>query len=241
MADVVHSIPLNEVGETRRFGRLPSVDERDRRYRAAAPRTDVTRKMHFDPPPILDQGNTSQCVIYGGDTLMTAAPVRNMSFGTAARRLQVYKEVQRLDEWEGENYEGTSVRAMMKWFQEHGQITSYGWANEAEAVMRHILGFAPMLVGFDWTENMDQPDRKGYIWPTGRTVGGHAFVLIGADRNRKNPDGTKGAFRMVNSWGYDWGQKGRAWLTIDTVQKLLDGLDSWPGEAATAAEVKVAA
>jgi hypothetical protein len=235
-------VPDPSLYETqRRFGRLPSVDERDRRYRAATPRTDVVRKMHYDPPPILDQGSTSQCVIYSGDTLLSAAPVRNASFGTSTRRTQIYKEVQKLDEWEGENYEGTSVRAMMKWFQAKGLVKAYGWATEAEAVMRHVLAVAPMQVGLDWTTDMDRPDAKGYIWPKGKVVGGHAFVLIGADRARRNPDGTIGAFRMVNSWGSSWGQSGRAWLTMGSLQKLLDGLEGWPGEAATATEVKIAA
>jgi hypothetical protein len=219
-----------------RHGRLPAVDERDKGYRARTKPTDLRRKM-WTASPILNQGNTSQCVIYSGDGWLGASPIRNKGFGTAERRHVVYKEVQRLDEWPGENYEGTSVRAILKWMQQQGYVTNYGWADTVDQMANHILNYSPMMIGIDWTEEMDFPDKYGYIWTRGRVIGGHALYVPGVDLDRKNPDNTRGAFRKCNSWGRGWAQNGRCWITFGEMGKLLKGLEGWPGEAATATEV----
>lgn len=77
-------------------------------------------------------------------------------------------------------------------------------------------------------------DKTGYIAPTGPDEGGHAWLIIGANRNRGNPDRTKGAIRMINSWGDSWGsQRGRAWITFRDLDKLIQD----DGEACVASEV----
>ncbi len=45
--------------------------------------------------------------------------------------------------------------------------------------------------------------------PKDTLMGGHAMVLVGYDDERK-------AFRLQNSWGKDWADQGRAWLSYDT-------------------------
>jgi hypothetical protein len=86
---------------------------------------------------------------------------------------------------------------------------------------------------------MFDPDGAGYIWPKGAVVGGHAYMLAAINRNRENPDGTRGAVRVLNSWG-QWGQAGRAWMSFGSLERLMRGLVGWPGEAATANEIKPA-
>jgi C1A family cysteine protease len=41
---------------------------------------------------------------------------------------------------------------------------------------------------------------------------------------------------MINSWGSDWGQGGRAWITFENLDKLI----KLQGEAAVATEIRVA-
>lgn len=221
----------------KRLGRIHSPDPRDGKHmlpwrplKAAAP---VSRTWTASSP-VLDQGETSQCVIYATDKFLTAAPVLNEGFGTDEARTRVYREVQKLDEFPGEGYDGTSVRGAMKYLQAKGLVSSYKWAFDYETAIAHILSKGPLIMGTNWTEEMFSP-VQGYISPKGRVVGGHAYVAIGADRARKNPDGTTGAVRCINSWGTGWGQQGRFWLTF----RDFDALIKAQGEAATPIEVAV--
>lgn len=63
---------------------------------------------------------------------------------------------------------------------------------------------------------MSRPGPDGFIRSTGASVGGHAYTLIGASRER-------GAFRILNSWGRSWGERGRAWISGEDLQHLVDG------------------
>lgn len=50
---------------------------------------------------------------------------------------------------------------------------------------------------------------------SGAHSGGHAMVAIGYDDNRSYPGG-KGAVLIQNSWGKDWGDNGRCWVSYPT-------------------------
>jgi hypothetical protein len=58
-------------------------------------------------------------------------------------------------------------------------------------------------------------------------------MIRGADDRLRCPDGSRGAFRIFNSWGPSWGQQGKAWLSY----KEADGLIKNRGECVTAVEV----
>jgi hypothetical protein len=215
-------------------GRLKSPDPRDRMY--ALPRrpeaaVGVTKRL-WRSPGILDQGATSQCVVFSGDKYLTTRPITNKGFKTNEDRARIYKEVQALDEWPGEDYDGTSVRAFYKWLKDKGFISEYRWAFDCETLINHVLGFGPVQMGTIWDDGMSEPDGRGYIAPTSS----HAWIIVGADREARNPDGTTGRVTMVNSWGYEWGKKGRAFITFDNVDTLI----KMEGEAAVATEIKVA-
>lgn len=218
------------------LGRRHSYDLRDGKFMLKPPReaADVTYRYWGSFTPILDQGETSECVVYSCDKFLTSSPIVNKTFGTNADRHKVYKEVQKMDEWPGENYDGTSVRAMMKWLQEKQLITGYRWAFDWETAINHILTTGPLCLGTNWYYGMFDTDKDGYVHPTGQNAGGHAYIAIGANRNKKNPDGSLGAVQCINSWGASWGQKGRFWMTFKDLEKLI----SEDGEAATPTEVK---
>jgi hypothetical protein len=221
-------------------GRRKAPDPRDRKYALPArpqAAVGVVRRL-WRAPRILDQGMTSQCVVFSGDKYLTAWPICNKGFRTNKDRERIYKEVQKLDEWPGEDYDGTSVRAFYKYLKERGFISEYRWAFDCEAVVGHVLGTGPVQMGTVWDEGMSNPDRWGYIAPTKETAddSGHAWIIVGANREAKNPDGTRGKVTMVNSWGTGWGLKGRAYLTFETLDKLI----RMEGEAAVATEIKVA-
>jgi C1A family cysteine protease len=93
-----------------------------------------------------------------------------------------------------------------------------------------------VLLGTSWFMDMSTPDRYGFLHPTGTNVGGHEWRSIGADRDKRCPDGTRGAVRMVNSWGRKWANFGRAWVTFGDLDRLIKE----NGEAVTATEIRVA-
>lgn len=217
--------------------KAPPDRSEDKRFLMRRVTPTVTHKL-WSSYGVLDQGGTSQCVAYSGFKYLTSGPVINRFPKEKPR--DIYKECLLVDEWPGEDWEGgTSVRALFKVFQRLGYVGEYRWAFDADTVVNHILTRGPVVVGTSWYKDMFTPHRStGYITPTGSDGGGHAWLIIGAYLNRKNPDGSFGAVRMLNSWGPDWGnEKGRAWVTI----KDLDILIKADGEACVASEIKISA
>jgi hypothetical protein len=51
---------------------------------------------------------------------------------------------------------------------------------------------------------------------TGDNRGGHALAIVGYDDNIVTADG-KGAFRLVNQWGSNWGDSGFCWMSYQAV------------------------
>lgn len=134
-----------------------------------------------------------------------------------------------MDEWPGEDYEGTSVRGGIKALLSLGSAFSftveYRWAFNIAQVISTILELGPMVVGTEWTARMMDPDGKGRIIPDGESLGGHAYVLCGVNTRTS-------MFRIQNSWGKSWGDGGKAWISIADFERLL-GRD---GEACIALE-----
>lgn len=207
-------------------GRLCAPDSRDRRY--ALPLQETQRTYRFwNTPEALDQEDKPHCVAYSACHWLLTGPVKNTKFHpTNVRNYaeNLYHECQKIDEWPGEDYDGTSVRAAFKILKERGFVPQYRWAWDAETVARHILEIGPVVVGTWWYAGMMKP-KGGYLSPSGTALGGHAYTLVGFSRPRNS-------FRVFNSWGSAWGSKGRAWITFTD----MDGLIKDQGEACTAWE-----
>jgi hypothetical protein len=241
------------VEQQRGFGRIPAFDPRDQQHRMAAEAPIVvTVDRRLWPVPVsipsiegvpnefttlpLDQGPTSQCTEFGGQYLLLAGPVQQPYY---MKRGMLYRANQLNDEWPGTEtdeprYEGSSVHALMKVLKAAGLIDRYVWAFEAETVRRWVLMKSPVVVGTDWLEGMNKTTPAGFARVKGRVLGGHCYILIGADERVKCPDGTKGAFIILNSWGKNWGYKDSGYAFIS--YRDMDRLIKRAGEAATAVE-----
>lgn len=221
------------IGDLTGHGRILSKDDRDLNHlmplRAEAR---GINERYWWSPPAYDQGATSQCVAYSGVRYLTSGPVRNKPIPFD----ELYRQCQELDEWEGSDYDGTSVRGLMKAFKARGLVSEYSWAFELAPVIDHLLTVGPVEMGTTWSDEMANPTIWGYVTLSDidESTGGHAWCIIGASRKRKNPDGTVGAVRAVNSWGTGWGDRGRFWLTFHDLEKLIKA----DGEAAVATEIK---
>lgn len=215
------------------FGRRFSPDERDLNH--LIPRRAIQQlplRKTWSGAKVLDQGDTPQCVGYAGWGWLAGGPISNKPPFTPT---QLYHEAQKDDEWEGDDYDGSSTRGLFKALTRLGFVSGYQWAYDVEPLIGHVLTVGPVCVGTDWYAGMTVPDAKGFLNTTGHVQGGHEWRIIGADRQKHATDGTVGAFRMVNSWGRSWGAKGRAYVSFATVDRLI----KQKGEACTAKEVLV--
>ena len=199
------------------LGRREAPDGRDRNYPMRAL---LVRRGGLPPPrrfrywtigPVLDQGAAPSCVGHGWRQWMTTSPTRTKSGPDA---LTIYQEAQKIDEWPGEDYAGTSVRAGVKYLQGLGRVAEYRWASTVEEMMGWLSERGPVVIGVNWFTGFLTPAGGGLIVPTGKDEGGHCVLLYGYNR-------TYELFRGVNSWGRSWGSGGRFNFSFDTMRLLL--------------------
>jgi hypothetical protein len=229
-----HAADMTAKTQSHALGRLPALDPRDRGFLMSSPlRRETGRSFrYYMTDPAMDQDTKPWCVEYAWQQFLRSAPVKNPKWKTPG---DLYRECQLVDEWPGENYEGTSVRAGAKILQAEGYLRTYTWAFNAFAAACHVLNVGPVVFGTNWYEGMDKPDPKsGFIRAAGPLRGGHAYLIKGVNFLKLCPDGSHGAFRVINSWGRSFGDKGMAWLSFIDADRLIK---EW-GEACTAVEVK---
>jgi hypothetical protein len=161
-----------------------------------------------------DQGRTPQCVGFSWSHWLEDGPTEQGGIPPIVKPNIIYTEAQKIDEWPGENYAGTSVRAGAKYLQKIGKIKSYYWAFDLNTLIDTVMKIGPVVVGTNWYYNMFFPDKNGLIKVGGRNSGGHAYVINGVDIKNKT-------FRIKNSWGKNWGKNGRATISFNDMNRLI--------------------
>lgn len=225
------------------LGRIEVIDERDKNFPVS---TILAEAEAEDELPVIkrrywwadgwwgNQGSMPHCVAYAWMHYLEDGPViqdevsdsRGKPFYTP---LNFYNLCQEHDQWPGENYDGTSVRAGAKILNHLGIVKAYRWAFTIEEVVQTVKYIGPMVVGTRWYSNMSAPSTGGLVTADGTQQGGHAYLINGLDEDL-------GVLRIKNSWGRQWGKGGYAFITFDDFEKLLrDG-----GEACIAFENKMA-
>jgi C1A family cysteine protease len=247
-------MPQHEDGFEYGFGRTPAPDPKDKQYpmrmlldplrEAAFPRGIPPGTRHYWSGPILNQGNTGTCVAHGWTAKVNAAPIMQRM---PMSPYDFYRRIVKIDEWSENDHEatapdsalqsGTSVRAGAKILTELGLAKSYVWAESAEDVRAWILGgFGGVVIGIWWKTNMMKPDSDGFIHYTGESEGGHCVYLNGwNDSVERIAKPNIAAARGPNSWGSNWGQKGRFWFPMDELDQAIKD----DGEACALVEIKV--
>lgn len=200
-----------------RLDRIPQFDERSRRFQIApllaqeglvAPRSYTWSNQYW-----LDQGNEGACTGFSTAHELGARPVALPVNNDLARA--IYYRARQIDEWPGEDYEGSSVLAAVKAAKEVGYYGEYRWvgAGSQTAIEDLILAVGykgPVILGINWYEGMMDPDSNGYISPTGDIVGGHAILCRAVSVRRR-------CFGLHNSWG----NSSMWWVTFTDMERLL--------------------
>jgi len=215
---------------TRKFGRLLARDKRDAKYLLPPPRKKPRNRKSYRYWHANgwwgDQKLSPYCVGFAWAHWLEDGPVTHRGKPPIEKPISIYNDAQMVDEWEGEDYEGTSVRAGAKVLKKRGYIEQYRWANDIDDVIYTLLYRGPMVVGTWWYEHMSHPDAQTIMDVSGFNMGGHAYLLNGI--NTKTD-----LLRVKNSWGRDWGNAGHAYIAIDDFAELLAD----EGEACLAIEM----
>lgn len=213
-----------------RLDRVPSFDDRSWGYSVRgllAAETGTAkpplRSFTWQVGPVLDQGREGACVGFGHSARIMAAPDRHKEVDNAWAR-EVYLAAQRIDEWPGEDYEGTSVLAGAKVLKNRGLYESYAWAFGVDDTLRAIGYLGPVVLGINWVEGMDDPRPSGLVEVSGRVRGGHCILARGVRLRAVLPgEGIKPleVVRLRNSWGPDYAAGGDLYVKVEGLQQLL--------------------
>lgn len=223
---------VSEALITAGLGRLPSIDFRDGRFpaRAALPVISTRTYRYWNAAQWWgDQGMTSQCVAYAWTHWLEDGPVTHNNVAPPmVQPAAVYDAAQLIDEWPGQDYDGTSVRAGAKVLVAQGLIKEYRWCYTLHEMVQWLLENGPLVVGTNWYTGMfNAPGNEGEpLSVTGSVAGGHAYVLNGVNTRTR-------LIRLKNSWGREWGHDGFAYLRFEDAARLLA---EW-GECCAAVEV----
>lgn len=199
------------------FGRKVEFDERSRSYPVKGILFTWQRKPRgytWRCSTWLNQGATSSCVGHAWAHEIAARPAVDLA--TSKTAMDLYHSAQQLDRWPGIEpaYYGTSILAGAKATKNLGRIAEYRWAFGLEDLVLAVGYKGPAVVGINWYEGMMTPDDDHFIYPTGRVLGGHAILVNGVSAKHER-------FRIHNSWGIRWGNKGSAYISFDDMDRLL--------------------
>ena len=231
----INSFPVNVVADT--------PDARDWIYQPAL--IQLKSKLDYQPKKlkILNQGREGACTGFGLAAAINLLNTKRKNNISVSPRM-LYEMARKFDEWEGEEYSGSSCRGAIQGWANMGVCEESYWAYKsskpgtlsvaaAKNARFNTIGayyrIMPRIADFHSALNetgaifcsahvhkgwSHNQAKSGIIPFNEEQTGGHAFLLVGYD--------TKG-FWIQNSWGDKWGNKGLAlWSYEDWERNLID-------------------
>jgi len=174
-------------------------------------------------PQCLNQGSTGGCAGFATTGIIRAEPgIQDpLEYDADFAIKNLYWPAQMNDQFYGGEYpggdgsQGTTLVAVLKEARNQGLIT--GWKN-AFSIEQMVLGIGyhgPALMGTEWRDGMEHPNRDGLVHYKGRRLGGHAYVAYAVNLPR-------GKVLFQNSWGNHWGNNGRFWMSLVDAGKMIE-------------------
>lgn len=197
-----------------KFGWKSRHDDRSKAYALDPALSGLQRRsMRWACSLYLDQFDEPACTGFAvcHEAAAEPFPIPNL---TAPHARALYQRAKELDQWPGEDYDGSSVLGAMKAAVEKGWYKEYRWAFGEKDLALAIGYMGPAVLGIPWTEAMMEPASNGVIRAAGATVGGHAILCVGYDVVSK-------LYRLHNSWGISYGLFGDVFLPADDLAMLL--------------------
>ncbi len=89
-------------------------------------------------------------------------------------------------------------------------------------VKKHLVAGLPSMFGFAVYTSIEDSDSGAISFPEPNEsqTGGHAVIAIGYN-DAKKIGKYKGALKIRNSWGMDWGEKGYGWIPYHYIESGL--------------------
>jgi hypothetical protein len=183
------------------------------------------KRVMWDEGTVLDQGSEGACVGFAWLGELLAQPAAPDQQPTARQGYSIavdyYKRAQKIDQWPGEDYEGTSVLAGAKIVLEEGFMDSYRWCFGVDDVRDAVITTGPVVIGIPWLSGMYSTGANGLVKVSGKQVGGHALVITGYDPAMRIGNKTYEVFKWRNSWGSDYGVEGSGYIRVIDLASLL--------------------
>ncbi len=207
----------------------PRFDEESKNYpvRGILKKRVPRKNVLWVAGPILDQKAEGACVGFGWTAEALATPfvvnLKTIPFKVPKTpqpfARYVYSSAKTIDEYPGEDYEGTSVLAGAKVMQGLRTIESYSWAFSVDDVIDALIQKGPVVLGINWYDGMYEAPN-GILSVTGDHVGGHCILAIGYTKSSAKFNGDP-SITLQNSWGKRWGISGLAEISVKDLQRLL--------------------
>lgn len=217
--------------QERKFDWVPRFDERSRNYAIRSLLTPVA------PRPVLwraskwrlDQGREGACVGFGETAEILSTPMAGKFEDIQAAEQfarDLYLAARRVDEWEGEEDNGTSVLAGMKVLTAAGWFSEYRWCFSVEDIKLALTSFArkgggPVVIGIPWYDSMYETLPTGLVKVEGSLVGGHCILLTGYHPSMRIGNERLEVFKWRNSWGPTYGRNGDGYIKVADLAALL--------------------
>lgn len=197
------------------FDRRLEFDERSRAFPIRTlVETLAPRSYTWGCPVRLDQRNEGACVGFAWTHELAARPkVHGQVTEQLARDL--YYEAQVRDPWpDTPPAEGTTILAGAKAAVAYDYLEEYRWCFSVSDLALTVGHRGPVVLGINWHADMMDTDGDGYVHASGGVVGGHAILCNGYSAKYQR-------FKLVNSWGWDWGIAGECLVTESDMELLL--------------------